>query len=236
MTLPLMLLALLLGGGQAAPTPKPDAELATLRARYLGKEVWVYGGGPLRCSLKNPQASGTLSVPYTGTVRVLNVERLTGTFPVAPVKSSGVMPARPVKNPLRLRLGLPKDFRVESLSYSGTEEVTLTDASTCREVTETYVDGADLEKNFSLTPPDAITRQALAPFFKPDPQKPASEIGLTHTQVLWLRGIPESPVGDLKTLLKAPVWLWNGLPGRGDNVLHFQNDRVVKVEVPRMGP
>ena len=226
MTLPLLLLTLLLGGGlgapaashsapspsapaQAAPaitTPAPqqDTELATLRAKYAGKDVWVYGGGPLHCSLESSQASVTLSVPYTGTVRVLNVERLKGTFPVALVKSSGVMPAQPVNNPLRLRLRLPKDFRVQSLSYSGTKEVTLKDAYTCREVTETYVDGADLEKNFSLIPPDAATKKALAPF--QNPNNSASILGLTHTQVLWLRGIPESPAGDLKTLLSAPVW------------------------------
>lgn len=227
MFIPMLLAALLGGSGQ----PAPDAELSALRAKYVGKTVWVYGGGRFSCSQKN--STSWLTAPPTEPVQVLAVERLKGTFPVSPVKRSGVLPPQKVKNPLRLTLRLSPNYAVTEWGYSGSVD-NHPKAADCRQVTETYLNGADLEKNFSLTPPDAAIRKALVPLLKPE--STASEVGLTHEQVLWLRGIPESPMGDLKTILSAPVWLWYGLPGRGDNVLHFENDRVVKVEVPSMGP
>lgn len=223
-----MVLASLLGGsGQ----PAPDAELSALRAKYVGKTVWVYGGGRFSCSRKN--STSWLTAPPTEPVQVLAVERLKGNVLVSPVKRSGVLPPQKVKNPLRLTLRLSPNYAVTEWGYSGGVD-NHPKAADCRRVTETYLDGADLEKNFSLTPPSAATRKALAPLL--NPQRAASEIGLTHEQMLWLRGILESPMGDLKTILSAPTWLWNGLPGRGDNVFYFQNDRVVKVDVPSMGP
>ncbi|WP_414656410.1 hypothetical protein ACINK0_07860 [Deinococcus sp. VB343] len=221
-----MVLASLLGGsGQ----PAPDAELSALRAKYVGKTVWVYGGGDFVCSGK--AAGAGIQGMFDQPVKILDIERLKGTFPVKPVKGSGVLPAQPVKNPLRVRVRLSDQFRVTS--WRGYVKPKSSD---CREVTETYVNQADLEKNFSLTPPNANIRQIFAEYLKNGPLSAPNSLGLTHEQLLWWRGIPDEPRGDLNTLMKAQQWLWLGPPGRGDNVFYFQNDRVVKVNVPSMGP
>lgn len=251
MTLPLMLLTLLLGGGpgtpapahsapspsapaQAAPaitTPAPqqDTELATLRAKYAGKDVWVYGGGPLRCLTQNGFAE--ISGPFADPVRVVGLERLAGTVN----RNRRVLPDLPIKNPLLLRVRVPGSFKQRSWGMGGNSaSFRPLERPNCREFLLPFVDEADLLQSFSLTPPDAVTRKALAPFQKPNTS--ASTIGLTHQQVLWLSGVLDEPRGTLTRLLQAPAWIWYGPPGYGDHVLYFQNDRVVKVDVPRMGP
>ncbi len=243
MTLPLTLLALLLGGGQARPvqvppakaaapatvTAGPDTELARLRARYVGKEVWVYGDAPLHCYTKNRVVD--ISGPFTEPVRVVGLQRWSGTVS----RTRRVLPELPIKNALLLRVRPPDSFKEGSWGMAGdSASLRPLEGTGCREFLLPFVNGADMLQFFSLTPPDAAMRKALAPFHKPD--NSASIIGLSHQQVLWLRGVPDEPRGNLPTILQAPAWMWYGPPGYGDFVFHFQNDRVVKVEAPSAMP
>ncbi|MDO4246437.1 MAG: hypothetical protein Q4C89_10470 [Deinococcus sp.] len=181
-----MVLASLLGGsGQ----PAPDAELSALRAKYVGKTVWVYGGGKFSCSQKN--STSWLTALPTEPVQVLAVERLRVTFPVSPVKRSGVLPPQKVENPLRLTLRLSPNYAVTSWGFGGGVD-NHPKAADCRRVTETYLDGADLEKNFSLTPPNANIRQIFAEYLKNGPLSAPNSLGLTHSKCCGCAGFQKA--------------------------------------------
>lgn len=237
MSLSLLLLAALLGGQGAPPVAKlraaesPAAELRAVQARYAGKDVWVYGGGPLRCYT----ASGFADIrgPFTAPVRVVGVQRQPGVT----LKARRVLLDQRIENALILRLRPSVPFEKTSWGV-GANAAALRplEGPNCREFLVPFAGPADLERTFSLTPPDAATKAALHPFPQADPLRPPTFKGLTHRQVLWLRGVPDEPVGSLKTLLAAPEWRWLGPPGRGDNVLRFEGDRVVGVEEPSWGP
>ncbi|BDP42218.1 hypothetical protein DAETH_21870 [Deinococcus aetherius] len=213
-----------------------DETTRALRERYEGREVWVYGGGPLTC------LTGSSTVDYTGSpltpVRVVGLSRVRQRTAV-PLRGGTILPQE-VDTPILVRVRLPESFQVSSGSTTGTSEdwFRLARSATCREFTELYANEAHLSRELSLTPPPDDVKEVLRRFARlpPEDEQPHSFLGLTHHQVLWLRGAPESPLTDVDTLLRADEWSWMGPPGRGDWTLTFRNDRVVAESRPSPSP
>lgn len=221
---------------RSTASPVEDETTRALRERYEGREVWVYGGGPLTCR------TGSSTVNYTGSpltaVRVISLSRVRQRTAV-PLRG-GTLPPQEVDTPILLRVRVPKSFQASSGSTTGTSEdwFELARSETCQEFTELYVDEAHLSRELSLTPPPDDVKEVLHRFdtLPPEHEQPRSSLGLTHRQALWLKGAPESPLTDLDTLLRAGEWAWIGPPGRGDWTLTFQDDRVIAESRPSPSP
>lgn len=216
--------ALLLLVACHAPPPKLPPELA----RLSGRDAWVYGGGPLRCVRGN----GTIeyAVPLSTPVRVTQVEH-TGPRLVE-IGVDGHRPAQSVPQAIILTLAPRGPVRWVS-SGVGSGPVARwwqgLEVKSCTTFRVAFVDEAHLNRTLSFTPPPDSVQRLIG-------QPRASSVGLSATDLLWLRGAPDEPLTDVKTLLRAPTWTVIGAPGRGDQVTTFRSGRVIRETFPRMGP
>lgn len=240
-TAPLVLACFVLAGsalGQwkqqpAAPLPQelslPNvSSLAALKAKYLGKQVWLYGGGPLTCVTSAYSRSTLQGVPWAA-VRVQDIGYAARPMLVR-VSRTNVVPPPKVNRALLLTLKVDSQFKVNSTisNTAATATPELITQTACESVIQPFVDEDHLRRLVSLTPPPAEIR---------DLWKRHSNLGLTHWQMLWLQGPPDSPpLEPVANLLEAMTWVNPGPPGYGDWVTTFQNDRVVKETAPAQMP
>ncbi|MEF2280056.1 hypothetical protein V3W47_17315 [Deinococcus sp. YIM 134068] len=220
--------------GEQATQFLEDETTQALRKRYEGREVWVYGGGPLTCH------SGGASVDYSGSpltpIRVVGLSRVRQRTRV-PLRGGTILPQE-VDTPILLRVRVPESYEVSSGSTGGSVEDwhKLAQSDTCQEFTELYADEAHLSRELSLTPPPDDVREVVRRFRVVSPGQSISLKGLTQRQVLWLNGAPESPLTDRDTLLKTDEWTRFGPPGRGDWTLYFEGGRVIGESEPSPSP
>ena len=220
---------------QAAPLPAElsqptTTDLAALRAKYVGKQVWLYGGGPLTCVTSNYSHLTLLGPPWTP-VRIENVELAQKPIMVR-ISKTNVFAPRPVAHALLLTLRVGETFKTVSSSRGNapTESPQLVTGSGCETVIQPFVDENHLRRLLSLTPPPAEIQSLWN-------NKTPSNIGLTHWQMLWLRGAPDSPpLASVAAVLQAGVWVTPGPAGYGDWITTFQNGRVVSESAPRQAP
>lgn len=218
----LPLLPLLVACHTPPPTLPPEL------ARLAGRDAWVYGGGPLRCVRGN----GTIeyAVPLSTPVRVTQVEQ-TGPRLVE-IGVDGHRPAQSVPQAIILTLEPRGPVRWMSSSV-GSGPVARwwqgLEVKSCTTFRVAFVDEAHLNRTLSFTPPPVSVQRLVG-----HPRD--SSVGLSATQLLWLRGPPDEPFTDVETLLRAPTWTVIGAPGRGDQVTTFRSGRVIRETLPRMGP
>ncbi|GGL12722.1 hypothetical protein [Deinococcus radiotolerans] len=217
-----ILLPLLVAGRAPADTLPPEL------ARLAGRDVWVYAGGPLRCVRGN----GTIeyAVPLSTPVRVTQVEQ-TGPRLVE-IGVDGHRPAQSV--PQAIILTLEPRGPVQWVSGSSGPGPLARwwqglEVKSCPTIRVAFTDLTHLNRTLSFTPPpDSVQRLIGHPR--------DSSVGLSATQLLWLRGAPDEPLTDVDTLLQAPTWTVLGAPGRGDQVTTFRNGRVIRDIFPHLGP
>lgn len=210
----------------ACHTPPPT--LPPELARLAGRDAWVYGGGPLRCFRGN----GTIeyAVPLSTPVRVTQVEQ-TGPRLVE-IGVDGHRPAQSVPQAIILTLEPRGPVRWMSSSV-GSGPVARwwqgLEVKSCTTIRVAFTDLTHLNRTLSFTPPPVSVQRLVG-----HPRD--SSVGLSATQLLWLRGPPDEPFTDVETLLRAPTWTVIGAPGRGDQVTTFRSGRVIRETLPRMGP
>ncbi|AKH16348.1 hypothetical protein [Deinococcus soli (ex Cha et al. 2016)] len=218
----LLLLPLLVACHAPAGTLPPEL------ARLAGRDAWVYGGGPLRCVRGNGTTEYT--VPLSTPVRVTQVEQ-TGPREVEIGVKGHV---REQRTPQAIILTLEPQDPVEPISgSSGNGPLPRwwqgLEVKSCTTFRVAFVDETHLNRTLSFTPPPGDVQRLSS-------QPRASSVGLSATQLLWLRGPPDEPLTDVETLRRAPTWTVIGGVPYGDQVTTFHNGRVVRETFPGMGP
>lgn len=206
----------------------PADTLPSALARLAGRDAWVYGGGPLRC-VRGGSTTEYL-IPLITPVRVTQVEQ-TGPRMVEIGVNGHV---REQATPQAIILTLEPQGPAEPVSSSvGSGPVARwwqgLEVKSCTTIRIAFTDLPHLNRTLSFTPPPASVQRLVG-----HPRD--SSVGLSATQLLWLRGAPDEPLTDVKTLLRDPTWTVIGAPGRGDQVTTFRHGRVIQETFPRMGP
>ncbi|GBF04014.1 hypothetical protein DAERI_010186 [Deinococcus aerius] len=226
--------------GNASPAasvlhaPRTGMSLQALREMYVGRDVWVYGGGPLTCRVGGGFVD-FMDSPLTP-VHVVSLSRPHRKTAV-PLRGGTILP-RTVENPIVVRFRLPEGFRAVFGAGTGPHADPFRPAASgaCREFDELYADEGHLGRELSLTPPPNRVRNLVRRSWPWLPGQPPSLEGLTHLEALWVRGAPEAPLTDVHALLQSRLWTWYGPPGRGDWTLSFEGDRVVAQTEPSPSP
>lgn len=212
-----------------APTVE-DETVRALRRQFASGQAWLYGGGVLTCR----PAEGTFANfegPPTQALPMLHLWRVARPPQIELSNKNGLGPYREVREPLVVRLGRPAAYHLVSAGAPGTGEglLGLQNHPACGQVTELFADESHLSRRLSAAPPPARVQAS-------GQREAGTLVGLDKLSALWRLGAPDIPGGPLNTVLAANEWVWPGLPGRGDFVLHFRGERVERVEVPRLGP
>ena len=220
----------------SACQPKQDDLSAQLQAMSAGKEVWVYGGGPLRCVLDRQTAE--IVFPITSSVQVVKAELLPnfGKYAVE-IGTNGHLPAQLITSPIVLTLK-PRTAGKTVSSSRGTLAPwqTYLQGRSCQEFKVAFVNQAHLERTLSLKAPSSAHLALVKRMGTEMGFGRSSRLGLTHEQVLWLQGPPDEPQADFATLMQADRWTVMGEPGYGDWVLVFKGDKVVGESAPSPMP
>lgn len=217
-----------------AQNPGPVVPLSQAVASLVGQQIWVYGGGPLKCILS--ASTTTLSVPLTAPVRVTGAQ--SAERRLVEIGTNGHLPAQTADHPIVLTLK-PEGQPVWVSSSSGSSLAPFEsglEGRSCAEFKVAFVDEEHLNRVLSLTPPPPNVLDAQKRLPQPSAKAPASMIGLTPLQVLWLQGPPDEPLNDVRTLLKAQTWTVFGPPGYGDHVMTFGGGKMVGETFPSQMP
>ena len=192
-----------------------DATTATPREKYEGKKVWVYGGGPPVCVTPHSTTEyvGSIEDP----VKVLKVERWAEKIPIEVRRGGGTLPPRAVMQPFVFTVQPVKRMRAAMVSHGNMPTAPWQlpfEGKTCQQFLVPFESSVHVERELSLTPPPDEMTGVIARLKAQKTARPDIR-GLTHLQLLWLRGVLEVPLADLNTILTAPTWTIYGAPGRG---------------------
>ncbi len=205
----------------------PDPSLETWATRFLGRQVWRFGGFRLECN-PSSETRELYETNFDSSARVKRILRvafpaelhLAGSYGSGNSYFSGDFIANtPIAIQFEQVKGLSKTFiEVQGVAdvFSQFEHVN------CDTFTELDADPWQLERLFSLTPASPRVPR----------EKDKSLIGLDRWQVAWLWGFPSVDFGTRAELMKLPVWQYENIPFPA--TVGFQNDRVVKVDIPRL--
>lgn len=212
-----------------APTVE-DAAVVALRGQFASGQAWMYGGGVLTCRPAN-ESFVHFQGPPSQALPVLGVWRVARSTQVELSNKNGLGPYRQVRQPLVVRLGRPAAYTFSSAGAPGSGEglFDLQNSPACRQVTEVFADEEHLNRRLSAAPPPSGVGMGGR-------ESSEAPVGLTKLAALWRLGAPSEPGGSIQSVLAADEWVWPGLPGRGDFVLHFREGRVERVAVPSTGP
>ena len=206
----------------------PAQALPPELARMVGQDVWVYGGGPLRC-VRGGSTTEYL-IPLTTPVRVTQVEQ-TGPRMVEIGVNGHV---REQATPQAIILTLEPQGPAEPVSgSSGNGSLPRwwegLEVPSCTVFRTAFMDETHLNRTLSFTPPpDSVLHLSQ--------RARASSVGLSATDLLWLRGPPDEPLTDVETLLRATTWTVIGGVPYGDQVTTFRNGQVIRETFPHPGP
>lgn len=206
----------------------PAGTLPPELARLAGRDAWVHGGGPLRCVRGN--STTEFFIPLTTPVRVTQVEQ-TGPRMVEIGVNGHV---REQATPQAIILTLEPQGPAEPVSgSSGNGPLPRwwqgLEVPSCTVFRIAFMDETHLNRTLSFTPPpDSVVNLSK--------RARASSVGLSAAHLLWLRGAPDEPLTDVKTLLRAPTWTVIGGVPYGNQVTTFRNGQVIRETFPHPGP
>jgi hypothetical protein len=192
-----------------------DAALRRLRARYVGKRVYGFGGIATSC----PPTWTQFSMPMSG-VRVRSIQREygivewlaggrgTGAPYAIGLGFLGYAPLRFVVDPPAVTAGAPALNYVVGGMPGPCPELELADFQ--------------VETKLSLDPPPFPISATLQPI----------RVGMSRDAVIWARGYPEE-LATKTTMRRESVWRYGCAMAQCTTVT-FRHDRVVSVRVPPM--
>lgn len=207
-----------------------DGTVTALQRQFASGRAWIYGGGVLRCRPENESYVNFMGPP-TQALPVLGLWRVERPTQVELSNKNGLGPFEKVARPLVVRLGRPATYTFRSAGAPGSGEglFGLQNSPACQQVTEVFAGEQHLGRRLSAAPPPPGVKAGGR-------ESPEPLVGLSKAAALWRLGAPDEPGGSVTDVLAADRWVWPGLPGRGDFVLHFREGRVERVEVPSTGP
>ncbi len=219
-----------------------ESEASALKAKYIGKQVWCYGGPGAQCVSSEPRMSISLLGSTDTPVRIRHIERIQmplvslaigqATF-VGGDRSSSFVTDNPLLVILDKRFAA-LDF--SALSYVGEDgeklavEVSSNPEKYCLGLWEMLSDRWDFERSYSLTNPFKAQNKWPKKMQKAV-RKGSVVIGMTHEMVAWAIGWP-AIYGKKADMLSLNDWKYDNIPSDG-HVL-FKNGLVVSQEWPSL--